>query len=518
MPIYIHRNDDFAGRASAWPEIDPSLLEDGRPPLPAFPLGVFPGPWRDWITDSAHSAGAPIDYVAQAMLAGVAGLSGAGVTARVTESWSEPVVLWQALVGGPSSGKTPALETIRRPLATVEMMLQRDGVGGSGPVVVEDAPLAALAKAVSARPAGVLLWRDEPTAWPAGLGRKSKKDESLRGQFLQTWSAPGFPFGRKTPAVSIVGSLQPERLTEALQGTGDGMASRFLYAWPAPAPYRSLLDGKPQREDEAVNALHRLAKVVGTPEKPLVLGYDEPALKAFDHFLGRLQGEMLRAEGLEAGWLGKGRGTVARLAAVLALLDWTGRAATAPPPRVITRDHVTAACRLWESYFRPHARAVFDHGAPMTQDHQARRVIRWIQTRGAMEVSREEVRREALGQSVNADGAQQVIFRLERAGLLRALSYEPAGPGRPARRWQVNPMLLGKQGAEIAETQTPSPRPSPPSQESGGDGVAGIAEIDRGDPKTVSSRAEAPALSEAEGRDLSASFAAVKVPRPTASG
>src|SRR5260370_28304194 len=110
----------------------------------------------------------------------------------------------------------------------------------------------------------------------------------------------------------------------------------------------------------------------------------------------------------------------------------------------------------------------------MTQDHQARRVIRWIQTRGAMEVSREEVRREALGQSVNADGAQQVIFRLERAGLLRALSYEPAGPGRPARRWQVNPMLLGKQGAEIAETQTPSPRPSPPSQESGGGGGAGI--------------------------------------------
>src|SRR5260370_1404209 len=426
MPIYIHRNDDFAGRASAWPEIDPSLLEDGRPPLPAFPLEVFPGPWRDWVTDSAHSAGAPIDYVAQAVLAGVAGLSGAGVTARVTESWSEPVVLWQAPVGGPSP--------------------------------------------------------------------------------------------RQTPAVSIVGSLQPERLTEALQVTGDGMASRFLYAWPTPAPYRSLLDGKPPREDEAVNALHRLAKVVGTPEKPLVLGFDEPALKAFDHFLGRLQGEMLRAEGLEAGWLGKGRGTVARLAAVLALLDWTGRAATAPPPRVITRDHVTAACPVWESYFRPHARAVFDHGAPMNQDHQARRVIRWIQTRRAMEVSREEVRRDALGQLVNADGGQQVIFRLERAGLLRALSDEPAGPGRPARRWPVNPMLLGKHGAEIAETQTPSPRPSPPSQESGGDGVAGIAEIDRGDPKTVSSRAEAPALSEAEGRDLSASFAAVKVPRPTASG
>src|SRR5260370_11879210 len=175
MPIYINRNDDFAGRASAWPEIDPSLLEDGRPPLPAFPLEVFPGPWRDWVTDSAHSAGAPIDYVAQAVLAGVAGLSGAGVTARITESWSEPVVLWQALVGGPSTAKTPALETIRRPLATVEMMLQPDGVGGSGPPRVEDAALAALAQAVSARPAGVRPARGRRPASAARVGRDGQR-------------------------------------------------------------------------------------------------------------------------------------------------------------------------------------------------------------------------------------------------------------------------------------------------------------------------------------------------------
>src|SRR5260370_23681787 len=135
MPIYIHRSEHFAGRGNAWPEIAPGLLEDGRPPLPAFPLGVFPGPWRDWITDSAHSAGAPIDYVAQAMLAGVAGISGAGVTARVTESWSEPVVLWQAPVGGPSSRKTPAPGTTRRPPATGGRMLQHARVRGSGPVV-----------------------------------------------------------------------------------------------------------------------------------------------------------------------------------------------------------------------------------------------------------------------------------------------------------------------------------------------------------------------------------------------
>ena len=74
------------------------------------------------MSETAHGAGAPVDYVVQALLASVAGVCGAGVLARVTETWSEPLILWQALVGGPSNGKTPALEALRRPLAAVEKM------------------------------------------------------------------------------------------------------------------------------------------------------------------------------------------------------------------------------------------------------------------------------------------------------------------------------------------------------------------------------------------------------------
>jgi len=189
---------------------------------------------------------------------------------------------------------------------------------GGGPVVVSDASLPALEKAVAKRRQGVLLWRDEPTAWLARLGRKSRRDESRRGPFLDTWGAIGFPWTRDKAvvgtAVSIVGSLDPERLDAALEGAGDGLAARFLYVWPGPAPYRSLRAIKPVREDEAVNALQRIARAVGTPEKPLVLAFEDQAVTIFDGCLEVLHGETLRAEGLLAGWLGKGRGTVARLA------------------------------------------------------------------------------------------------------------------------------------------------------------------------------------------------------------
>jgi hypothetical protein len=77
-----------------WSEIEPSLLEDGRPLVPSFPLDVLPPPWRDWVVDTAHGAGAPDDYVAQALLSAVAGLCGAGVRAQVTSAWSKPLVLW----------------------------------------------------------------------------------------------------------------------------------------------------------------------------------------------------------------------------------------------------------------------------------------------------------------------------------------------------------------------------------------------------------------------------------------
>jgi hypothetical protein len=417
------------------------------------------------VSDAAHWAGSSEDYIAQALLASVAGLCGQGVSARITEAWSEPVILWQALLGGPSSGKTPALDWLRRPLGAVERMLAREG---GAPVVVSDAALPALEKAVARRPQGVLLWRDEPTAWLAGLGRKTRRDESRRGPFLDTWGAIGFPWSRDksavSTAVSIVGSLDPERLDAALLGAGDGLAARFLYVWPGPAPYRSLRTVKPVREDEMVNALQRIARLVGTPEKPLVLALEDQAVTVFDTCLERLHGETLRAEGLLAGWLGKGRGTVARLAAVLALLDWTANRPANAPPAVITAQHLHAAWDLWDRYYRLHAQAVFDRGGPANRDrqarHHARRVIGWIRARGATEISREDVRREALSQRVNAAGADEVILALEQAGVLREVDDEEEypGPGRPARRWQVNPALLAKPLAQIAETPLAGPQ------------------------------------------------------------
>src|SRR6266851_9962102 len=106
-----------------WPAIDTSLLDDGRGAVPPFPIDLIPQPWRDWTADRARGAGAPVDYAAQALLAAVSGVCGAGVEVKITPEWSEPLVLWQALVGGSSSGKSPVLERLRELLATIEALI-----------------------------------------------------------------------------------------------------------------------------------------------------------------------------------------------------------------------------------------------------------------------------------------------------------------------------------------------------------------------------------------------------------
>jgi hypothetical protein len=98
-----------------------------------------------------------------------------------------------------------------------------------------------------------------------------------------------------------------------------------------------------------------------------------------------------------------------------------------------------------------HAQAVLARAFPSDGERLMRRVLAWIRARGGAQISREDVRRDALGQALNAQQSLQVIQSLERAGCLRKVVYEPDGAGRPALRWDVNPTLIGISLAEIAE-------------------------------------------------------------------
>ena len=441
----------------AWPEPDLGLLEDGQPALPGFPAQGLPPFWHAWATDTAHTVGAPVEYVAQALLASVAGVCGAGAVTRLADGWEEPLILWLALVGGPSHGKSSALDAQRRALVAVEKTTARSG---RDPIVIEAAtPLSALLATGGRRVPGTLLWRDEPGAWLAALGCNGRREPVEVSGLFGRWSPLRTAQGPGSPALSIVGCLDPDRLGEAMRGSDDGRAARFLYAWPRPAPWRSLRERPALRESEVVNALQHIARIAGNPAQPLVLSLGEQALSIFDHHLGRLHDEPGACDGVEAAWLGKAGATIARLAAALGLLDWSVNANPAsPPPGVLTADALHRACCLWD-WFRSHALAVLARAFPSDDARLGRQVLAWIRTHRAAQVSREDVRRAALGQAVDAAQALTVIESLEKAGFLRRVAVAPGATGRPPLRWDVHPALIGGSPAETA--QTPQPRPPP---------------------------------------------------------
>jgi hypothetical protein len=433
----------------AWPEIDTSLLDDGRGAVPPFPIDLIPQPWRDWTADRARGAGAPVDYAVQALLAAVSGVCGAGVEVQITPEWSEPLVLWQALVGGASSGKSPVLERLRGVLATIETLIRRSQggrEGGPARIVVGSASIRAIAQVVAGNPRGVLLWRDHPSPWLAELGRSADDCAHWR----QAWSARGVtledrgepPLQLDRLAVSVLGTIEPDLLAQ-LESADRGLAGRFLYSWPDPAPFCPFRERRKSNAEESVRMLLLIEEQARQSAGPLALSFETSALDRFERFLEGLHREPRHAESLEAAWLAKGPGTVARLAAALELLGWSGGPASRPPGP-IGGDAVEAAVTLWRDYFRPHAAAAFNRAGPTDLERHARRVLRWLKAGNRTEVSGEEVRCGGLGRTVNAGQTAEALDRLEAAGVVRRVRAAPLRKGRPAERWEVNPAAVLK--------------------------------------------------------------------------
>lgn len=418
-----------------WPELDRRFLQsECRSAPPPFPLDVIPEAWRPWIEGHAQ-ASTCIDYIAQALLAAVSAVCGSRMVVDVTAQWREPLVLWQALVGGPSTGKTPAMVAARRLLASLQ--------APDDPPVSEEAARGDPPLTPWLMDRGVSRWLDD-CDWLGAISR----DHEGRPFVVGGWTGdpshcPGFlsfdGHDSRWPR-SVFGTLQADRLAETLSGVDDGLLSRLLYCWPVPR-LDSRLDRVTSDDGAARGLMQRLMDLPGTILEPAALQLQEGAVDRLQGLLPQLRAFMRDADGVEAAWIGKAAGTIVRLAGLLCLIEWAAGGA-AEPCTTVEERHVERGHALWSDYYWPHAQAVFGAASPSIAERRVRRVGRWLQRMRPPMISREEVRREALGQAVNADIAESVIERLEQYGVLRMLPPQTGrSGGRPRRRWEVNPDL-----------------------------------------------------------------------------
>ena len=336
-----------------------------------------------------------------------------------------------------------------------------------------DPTIERLAALLKARPRGMLLIRDELSGLFANMGRYSGGSD--RPFWLESWNGGRHVVERMSGAVivpylliGVTGGFQPDKLARAFAGDEDGMYGRFLYGWPATPNYQPLTNDVSEVEPEIQNALRALINlpsedadgVFTTQAVPL----SEGAVKKFEEYR-RTVDKMKRAlEGRERQWLVKSESQVLRLAGTLAYLAW-GFSLGQPlshgiegisrnlEPDTIDEVFMANAIRLVRGYLWPHARAAMRQIGMTDRHADSRRVLRWIRAHGKTEVSREDVRRDALGQKLDAEQTMAVLDALVRFGFLRMTSIASGTMGgRPIQRWQVNPKLFSNGTAETAET------------------------------------------------------------------
>ena len=286
--------------------------------------------------------------------------------------------------------------------------------------------------------------------------------------WLEAWNGNAFAverIGRQLYVdhllVGVTGGFQPDKLVKAFTGDDDGMYARFNFAWPKPAPHNKLSDEIGAIDDNLKTALARLdglaefdEKEGDLIEKPIKLS--DLARDKFEAFRAFAHRERQYLDGREREWKAKAPAHVLRLAGTLCLLDWAWDEKPAEEPTEIAETYLARAVKLVKEYFWPHARAALRLAGLFDRHARSKRVLRWIRAKGLEEVSVQNVRLDALGRVVDEAGANVVIDALVSACWLR-LKIPEAGheAGRPALRWEVNPLLLSEI-PEIPENYTNS--------------------------------------------------------------
>jgi hypothetical protein len=308
-----------------------------------------------------------------------------------------------------------------------------------------------LAVLLQARPQGMLLLADELAALFLNMSRYSGGTDAEF--WLEAWCGGPYRVERMNrPSidldhllVGLVGGLQPDKLARSFGGDLDGMYARVLFSWPPKAPYKPLTDEVAEVEPQIINMLNRIVNLEGGQDQdggftPRAVPLPQSAVAEFEQVRQFVAHQEQILEGRERDWIAKMPTQVLRLAGTLCYLDWAMQGGA--EPQQIGLTFLQAAIRLVQGYFWPHARAALRQIGLTERHANARKVLKWIRATGKTEVSREDIRRDALGQALDADGTEQLIERsLVRTGWLRPVAARAGTRGKPARRWAVHPAL-----------------------------------------------------------------------------
>lgn len=418
---------------------------------------------------------------------------------RKDPTWTESARLWGAVVGDPSTKKSPGIGKALGPLRKIDLEMaevaERDrrnyelqkklyardeaewvkkGSKNAEPppdepvkppvrrLVVEDVTVEALSEILVGNPHGVLCFQDELAGWFGAMDayNNSKTGGKDRAHWLESYN--GGPrridrIGRGSVlvpnwSVCVLGGIQPEAI-RAIRGrlSDDGLLQRFMvvmgkqaHGGVDKAPDMKVID----RFKRTARYLYELA----APEASYTLSPEAQAIQAdvvsLAHRLVRFTSPGMRSV------FGKWEGLFARLLLTFWLVEAAGDGEI--PPGVISGRIASKVAQFMTRYLLPHTIAFYNGLLDQADRMDNMRMVAHfiLQHDGDVFSLRDLVRYNKGWSKFTSMEQREVMEALDQAGWIRWVeAKESRRYGLPIR-YQVNPKVRERYQAEADKERT----------------------------------------------------------------
>ncbi|HED54681.1 MAG TPA: DUF3987 domain-containing protein, partial [Phycisphaerales bacterium] len=401
--------------------------------------------------------------------------------------WTEPAILWTAVIGESGTQKSPAFRLALKAVRNRQHRLMKDHQTAmkewetqhalyeiamsnwKKTATKEDAPpdppeapeqptcsrswiedctTEALAILLEQNPRGLLTLRNELSGWFSFGQYKNGGGADDVARWLQMFDADPLIIDRKTSrtiyvpcaSVSIAGGIQPAILERSLgqQHRDNGLLARLLIAHPPRRAKRwteTTID--PAIDTAVTTVFDRLYAIEpnldedGDP-KPIKLPLSPQAKQAWVAFVNEHGQEQLRYIGEDAAMWSKSAGYAARLALVIHCIRLAADDPTIEDDEVIDHMSIDAGIRL-SRWFANEALRIYRMMSEDENTRNQRQLVELIERQGGSISPRDWQR---LRSHKKAKDAKAELDALAEAGLGTWQSATP-GPrgGRPSRRF-----------------------------------------------------------------------------------
>lgn len=453
---------------------DPAICGDdpvdlwGRLDPPALPRGVLPQVIEDFAFGMAERMGAdPAGLAVAALVTCAAAIPDRiRVKVKVHDDWTESARIWAALVGSPSTKKSPILSAATAPLCRADAQsfrewqqaraefdaLPKDEKHGRVPPPqtrhrIEDATVEAAQAVLEGSPWGVLLLQDELSGFFGQMDKYSggKGASADRAFWLRAFNGGEFALNRvgrgaaliPNLSVCLLGGIQPEPIRKiAADAADDGLLQRLF-----PIVLRPATVGQdaplPDVADRYADLIERLLAMT-PPGFPGVCEFSADA-QAIRRQLEQRHLDLQAAETVSrklAAHIGKYDGLFARLALTLQCIESTGLS----PNPIIGADIADKTKKLLHSFFLPHAAAFYAGILGLSDDHdRLQAVAAHILVHKLERITNRDVQRgDRAMRAIKEADIRGILEQLEALGwLYRIPAPRPSSPPH----WGVNPAV-----------------------------------------------------------------------------